>query len=206
MEKFLNLPAEKQDTIIDAALAAFGANGYKKTSMSDIAAAAGISKPMVFHYFGTKKALYLYLLEVCGRTVMSEINAKFDPAVTDFFDRILLTTGIEISMMKKHPAIPSFLKSAYYETDVTVRAEIQADFTSAEGENFRQKIVFDGMDASKFKDGVDPKLVMKTLTWMGYGYMDLSPVYALTDLDAIYKEFEDCIRMLKNNLYKEESL
>ncbi len=55
MEKFLNLPIEKQNDIIDAGLIAFGTNGYKKASISDIAKAAGISKSMIFHYFRTKK-------------------------------------------------------------------------------------------------------------------------------------------------------
>ena len=206
MEKFLSLPNEKQNTIIDAALSTFGTNGYKKTSVSDIAAAAGISKAMVFHYFGTKKALYLYLLEVCGRTFMTEVSEKFDPNVTDFFDRIMLATDIEIAMMKKHPAILSFINSAYFEADPEVKADLQAVFTSAEGEGFRQKLVLEGMDASKFRDGVDPKLVMKMLTWIGYGYMNTSPLKTETDLDTVYREFEDCINMLKKNLYKAEYL
>lgn len=206
MEKFRGLPAQKQNTIIDAALAAFSANGYKKTSVSDIAAAAGISKAMVFHYFGTKKALYLYLLEVCGRAIIREVNAKFDRGVTDFFDRILLATDIEVAVMKKHPAILSFLNSAYFETDSEVRADLQAVFTSEEGENFRKKLVFDGMDASKFKDGVDPKLVMRMLIWMGYGYMSVSPLNTRSALDAVYREFAECVQMLRNNLYKAEYL
>lgn len=37
MERFLSLPLEKQNTIIDAALRTFGASGYKKASVSDIA-------------------------------------------------------------------------------------------------------------------------------------------------------------------------
>ena len=49
MEKFLNLPVEKQNIIIDAALKNFAVHGYKKTSISDIASSAGISKAMVFH-------------------------------------------------------------------------------------------------------------------------------------------------------------
>ena len=43
--------AEAEYPIIDAALAIFGINGYKKASVSDIAAAAGISKAMVFRYY-----------------------------------------------------------------------------------------------------------------------------------------------------------
>lgn len=204
MENFFNLSAEKQNTIIDAALATFGTNGYKKTSVNDIAVAAGISKAMVFHYFGTKKRLYLYLIEVCGRTFVREIDQKFDRSATDFFDRILLATDIKISMMKKHPAILSFLNSAYYETDAEVKADIQAAFSNEEGTAFREKLVLDGMDASKFKDGVDPKLVMKMLTWMGYGYMNGSPLNTEASLDAVYQEFADCIQLLKSNLYQEE--
>jgi len=65
MEKFLNLPMEKQNSIIDAALKTFAVHGYKKTSISDISSSAGISKAMVFYYFGTKKELYLYLVNTC---------------------------------------------------------------------------------------------------------------------------------------------
>ncbi len=206
LENFLRLPAEKQNAVINAALAAFGANGYKKTSVSDIAAAAGISKAMVFHYFGTKKALYLYLTQILGRAFVREMNEKFSAGAKDFFDKILLAAKIEISYMKKHPAILSFLNSAYFETDAEVKADLQAVFTSEEGEAFRKKIVLDGMDASKFKDGVDSKLVMKMLTWMGYGYMNRFSLLTEANLDAAYREFEDGVLMLKNNLYKKEYL
>lgn len=43
---------------------------------------------MIFHYFGTKKALYLYLINLCGDIMMNEVNEKFDNTVTDLFDRI----------------------------------------------------------------------------------------------------------------------
>lgn len=204
LEKFLNLPIEKQNIIIDAALTCFGTNGYKKASVSDIATVAGISKAMIFHYFGTKKALYLYSIEICGRAFMNEVNEKFDTNVTDFFDKVMLATDIEISILKKHPAILTFLNSIYFETDPDVKADVQTILTSSEGESFRQKLVFENMDASKFKDGVDPKLVLKMLTWMGYGYMNTSPLRTETDLDIVYKDFENCINMLKSNLYKEE--
>ena len=109
MEKFLKLTGEKQNIIIDAAIKSFGTNGYKKSSISDIASAAGISKAMIFHYFGTKKALYIYLMELCGNMLMNEFNEKFDNTITDFFGRILIATNIKISVMKKHPEILSFL-------------------------------------------------------------------------------------------------
>lgn len=194
---------EKQNAIIDAALISFGTNGYKKSSVSDIAAAAGISKAMVFHYFGTKKALYLYLTELSGNLLMNEINEKFDSGVTDFFERIRLATDIKVSVLKKHPALLSFCNSMYFESDDEVKADIQA--LLAKGEGFRRKIAFEGMDVSKFKDGVDPKLVMKMLVWFGEGFISEFPNRAY-DLEALCNEFDQCINLLKNNFYKAECL
>lgn len=204
LEKFLGLPTEKQNTIINAALKCFGANGYKKTSVSDIAAAAGISKAMVFHYFGTKKSLYFYLIDLCGNIFMNEINEKFDSTIDDFFERIRLSTSIEISIMKKHPDIPSFLTSVYFENDEEVRDDIKTILS--QGDDFRNKIAFDGMDYSKFKDGTNLKLFMKMLLWLADGYANQMKNNPGINLDELFKEFDECLDMLKNNFYKEEYL
>jgi TetR/AcrR family transcriptional regulator len=202
MEKFFNLSVDKQKKIIDAALKSFAANGYKKTSVSDIASAAGISKAMIFHYFGTKKALYLYLIELCGNTIMNEIEEKFDYKVTDFFDRIRISANIKIAVMKKHPAIPAFLTSMYFETDEEVREDIKTILSKSEG--FRSKITFNGMDYSKFKKGIDAKLVMKMLVYIAEGYMNQISNRKEVDYEAFFKEFEKFMDLLRNNFYKEE--
>lgn len=202
MEKFFTLSIEKQKTIIDAAFKSFGTNGYKKTSVSDIAVAAGISKAMVFHYFGTKKSLYLYLIDLCGSIIMKEVDEKFDYTVTDFFERIKLSSNIEISIMKKYPGMPSFLTSMYFESDEEVKEDIKAII--AKGEVFRSRIAFDGMDCSRFKEGIDPKLVMKMLVWLTDGYINQLSNKTEVDYEAFFKEFEECINLLRNNFYKEE--
>ncbi|AWK52525.1 TetR/AcrR family transcriptional regulator [Clostridium beijerinckii] len=204
MDKFSNLPKEKQNTIIDAALKTFGTNGYKKTSISDIAAAAGISKAMVFHYFGTKKALYLYLINLCGTIMINEVNEKFDNNVTDFFDRIKMSSNIEISAMKRHAAIPSFLASAYFENDEEVKEDLKDIFAGSE--DFRNKIAFDGMDTSMFKEGVDLRLLMKMLLWMAEGYTKEMSNKEEINFDNMLDEFNRCLDMLKSNFYREEYL
>jgi len=202
VEKFFSLPVEKQNKIINAALKAFSSNGYKKASVSDIAKTAGISKAMVFHYFGSKQNLYLYLVQFCSDLFMNEIDAKLDKNVTDFFERIKLTTNIEISLMKRYPAIVSFLKSIFFENDPDVKEGINAML--AKGEDFRNKIALDGTDTSKFKDNIDIKLVMKMLTWIGEGYSIQLPGEGEIDYDALFKEMAECLDLLKNNFYKEE--
>jgi AcrR family transcriptional regulator len=204
MEKFFALPEEKQTKIIDAALKTFGDNGYKKASVSDIAAEAGISKAMVFHYFGTKKALYLYLINYCGTMITSEVNEKFDSSVTDFFDRIIQTSEIELSVMRKHPAIISFIKGVYFESNEEVADDIKA--LMSQGEDFRSKIAFDGIDTSKFKDGTDITLLLKMLLWMTDGLMSSMRNSAEVDFDSLCRELYSCMYFLKKNLYKEEYL
>ena len=204
MEKFLNLPLEKQNTIIDAALICFGTNGYKKASVSDIATAAGISKAMVFHYFGTKKALYFYLFELCGNTLIDAMNKTFDKNVSDFFDRVLQAANIKMSALKEHPAIFAFLNSVYYEKDDEVAAEVKAIFSKGEG--VRNDIALTGIDTSKFKAGVDPQLVVKVLTWVSEGYMSELPSDSSFDIEIMSKVFEECLNLFKNNFYKEEYL
>ena len=204
MEKFLGLPAEKQKNIIDAALAAFGKMGYRKASMNDIAIAAGISKGLVFHYFGSKKALYLYLIEFSGSILISEMNKRFDKNISDFFDRIRLATEIKMSLLRMYPAILMFLGSVYYENDKEVVDNIKGIL--AQSEEIRGWLAFDGMDASKFKEDIDPQLVLNILIKFSEGYAGGSPKAVELDFDALLGEFEACLNLMKNNFYKEEFL
>lgn len=66
-EKFFSLPDEKQHAILNAGYRVFSQNSYKKSPMSEIAGAAGISKSLLFHYFYNKKELYLFLWETCAK-------------------------------------------------------------------------------------------------------------------------------------------
>jgi TetR/AcrR family transcriptional regulator len=204
MENFLNLPLEKQNTIINAALICFGTNGYKKASVNDIASAAGISKAMVFHYFGTKKALYFYLFEICGNTIIDAMNKTLDKGVTDFFDRVLQAAKNKMDVLKKHPAIFTFLNSVYFEKDEEVAAEVKALFSK--GEEVRSEVALTGMDMGKFKDGVDPQLVLKVLTWVSEGYLSELPKDGSFNIETMSEVFEECLKLFKNNFYKEEYL
>ena len=76
-DKFFNIPLEKQNKIINSALAEFAKNGYTKTSINDIAKSADVSKASLFYYFNTKKELYLYLYEYCYDCYMKEVEKIF---------------------------------------------------------------------------------------------------------------------------------
>jgi AcrR family transcriptional regulator len=54
---------ERRRLIEDAASALFAQRGYAETRLDDIAAAAGVTKQLVYQHFPSKKALHIALLE-----------------------------------------------------------------------------------------------------------------------------------------------
>nr|WP_274637783.1 TetR/AcrR family transcriptional regulator [Microbacterium bovistercoris] len=56
--RFQRLPADRQDTIMDAALREFAAHGFGGASLNRIIAAAELSKGSLYYYFDGKEDLY----------------------------------------------------------------------------------------------------------------------------------------------------
>lgn len=62
--------AQRRSDILDAARGLFRRYGYKKTTMDDIARAAGITKPTIYSYFKGKKDIIAGLVEWEGAKVL----------------------------------------------------------------------------------------------------------------------------------------
>jgi len=56
-------PEERRRLIVEAAGRLFGERGYDGTRLDAVAAAAGVTKPVLYRHFADKRALYLALLE-----------------------------------------------------------------------------------------------------------------------------------------------
>src|SRR3954451_25359189 len=54
--------AERRELITEAAGRLFGERGYEGTRLDDVAAAAGVTKPVLYRHFDSKRELYLALL------------------------------------------------------------------------------------------------------------------------------------------------
>ena len=58
--------AERERQVLDVAHARFAAHGYAAVTMDDVAAGAGVTKPLLYAYFGNKERLYLACMERAG--------------------------------------------------------------------------------------------------------------------------------------------
>src|SRR2546429_3172487 len=69
------LPAvERRRQLLDAALEVFADRGFYGTSMDELAETAGVTNPVFYKHFGSKRALYIELLEDVGRRLIDEIT------------------------------------------------------------------------------------------------------------------------------------
>ena len=79
----LRLPAaERRRQLLTTAIEAFSAHGFHDTSMNDVAALAGITKPVLYQHFDSKRDLYKALLDEVGNRLLDSI-AKATAEATD---------------------------------------------------------------------------------------------------------------------------
>jgi AcrR family transcriptional regulator len=72
MSQRLDAPT-RRSIILQNALVAFAKNGYHETSMSDVADATGVTKPVLYQHFESKRDLYMELLNEVGRDLVATI-------------------------------------------------------------------------------------------------------------------------------------
>jgi AcrR family transcriptional regulator len=65
----------RREQLLDVALAVFARHGYHDTSMNDIADAAGVTKPVLYQHFDSKRELYQALLDQVGTRLLTAIVA-----------------------------------------------------------------------------------------------------------------------------------
>jgi len=117
-----------KEQILDVCLAVFAEHGYAGTSTAMLAEAAGISKALIFHHFGNKKALYLALIAQCmeaGRAALG-IATLDDYRGLDFFAAREKFSLNKYRFNRDHPAAYQLLKAAFFATPEEIRTEINA--------------------------------------------------------------------------------
>ncbi len=73
MSQRLSAPARREQ-ILDVALDVFANSGFHGASMNDIAEAAGVTKPVLYQHFDSKRDLYQALIEEVGNRLRTNID------------------------------------------------------------------------------------------------------------------------------------
>ena len=205
-DHFQSLEQGKRERILNAGYQIFGRHGYRKAATADIAKAAGISKAMLFYYFTSKKEMYLDLMQESSDLLVDAIYMNPESISTDFFERLLEVSRIKIEALKKRPFLIQFLYSAFGETDPEVYDELKVYFSA--GDVMRNEMMILNTDTEKFKEGIQPELVMELIMNCALGAFSVQSTadYGTELIDQRMDRFQIYLTLLKNNFYKEEYL
>lgn len=137
--------------ILDAAIDRFGRDGYRATSVADIARAAGVGGTAAYAYFPNKEALFLAAVDDDAAAVIHEglISVIENPNVEDWRNTLIFTL---LDAVEHHPLARRLL--AGLEPDVTERVvEIPAleELRKATGERLRAEQL-----AGTVRSDIDP--------------------------------------------------
>jgi AcrR family transcriptional regulator len=64
---------QRRQQLFAVALGLFAQRGYRATTMDDIAESAGVTKPLLYQHFSSKRALYLELVDSIARDLLEAI-------------------------------------------------------------------------------------------------------------------------------------
>lgn len=196
-DKFFDLKKEKQDRMINASLKIFALNGYKHASTDDIVAEAGISKGLLFHYFGSKLGLYTFLYDYSVRFMKLELTRGVDDT-DDYFE---LRKQIEFSKMqilKNYPYMQHFL-------DRSKSENVKEALLAIEEQRNELAKVYDELmgriDKSLFAKNVDFTKLDAMLEYTIKGLMAERFQEAAFNPEMLYEEVVGYLMMMKKLAY-----
>ena len=203
--KIMAMEPEKRERVINAAMKEF-TKGYKTACTDTIVREAGISKGLLFHYFGTKDGLYSFILQNACNMVYNEYLTLIDLKQQDFIEKIWQMTLLKMDLSYKHPALFDFLAKAYIELQENPNDEFAEYFNKTRSIAVEKALA--DIDPSLFKEDIDTKKAANIILWTlnGYSTSQISASMSMEDYKKEYEryinELKEYIDILRDTLYK----
>lgn len=195
-ERFFSLPPERQQAMINAGYRVFSQNSYKNSPMSEIAAAAGISKSLLFHYFHNKKELYLFLWDKCAQLTI-EFLTKYDCyGQMELFESMERGMRAKLEIIRLYPDMAAFTIKAFYEKDAEISAAVQKSYHKYF--NLKADKARLNFDPEQFVPGLDISMMYREMYWASEGYLWEMVQRGEIDLGRMEKDFTKLIEFWKS--------
>lgn len=201
-EKFFQLPKEKQQVILNAGYHVFSQNSYKNSPMSEIAAAAGISKSLLFHYFHNKKELYLFLWDQCARMTIEFLTRYGCYGQEELFVSMERGMQAKMELMRMYPDIGAFTLKAFYEKDLEISTAIQKSYHHYF--NLKADMTRINLDPEQFIPGLDIPMMYREMYWASEGYLWELAQAGNMDIEQMQKDFTRLIEFWKSIYLRKE--
>ncbi len=195
-EKFFSLPQEKQQTILNAGYRVFSQNSYKNSPMSEIAAEAGISKSLLFHYFRNKKELYLFLWDKCAELTIAVLTQYGCYEQEDLFESMERGMRAKMEIIRQYPDMANFTIKAFYEKDEEICAAIQESYHRYF--NLKADRTRLNLNPAQFIPGLDIAQMYQEMYWASEGYLWEMVQRGNVDVKKMERDFTGLIEFWKS--------
>ncbi|GMB08112.1 TetR family transcriptional regulator [Thermolongibacillus altinsuensis] len=192
-------------------------NGYEKTSTDVITRRAGISKGILFHYFKSKKNLYLYLVNYVLDLLTEKTMEAFRKIQSDdYFERIK-----EIALLKQKLAVQylqesQFISDALVNPPVAVKKEmeeiIKKYYETYQGDFLLEHVyIKDLIQTEKLRDDISvdtvvnmTMLIVDQLSNKYWALYKNKQIDIMNSMESSIRELDDYLKIVKYGIYKPE--
>ena len=159
--------------------------------MSEIAAEAGISKTLLFHYFKNKCELYIFLLNKAVETTYQYLHEFGCHQEEDIFEIMYNGLKAKVALTRKYPDLTIFTLKAYYENDPEIRDGIQEIIGRTASYSANEKFL--KIAPEKFIEGIDLQMMYMDMYLASVGYLWEKTQQGRLDVDQVEKDFAKMI-------------
>nr|WP_297991091.1 TetR/AcrR family transcriptional regulator [uncultured Anoxybacillus sp.] len=214
-EAFERQQEDKKKLIIRTAIEEFVQNGYEHASTDVITSRAGISKGLLFHYFKSKKNLYLYVVHY-AKALLTEktMEAVNELRCSDFFERIKQILLIKQRVFMKYPNETQLVIDAVANPPKVVKKEMEqllAEHYETYAEDFQLQHIFlkDLLQKETLRDDVCAETVVRMtmliVEQLSNKYMQLYKNKRYNPIhhgDLVMQELDEYVNIIKYGIYK----
>jgi len=160
--------ADRKRQLLEHAKQLFVTLGYQNTTTEKIARAAGVSEPVLYRHFESKKALFLEVLrEIREATLTRWQTASAD--ITDPLAKIHAVADSYLGSTREHALEYRIMHRSLVETDdEEILAMLRAFYLDSEA--ILAQIIAEGQQAGVFRRSLDPRVGAWELIRTALGY------------------------------------
>lgn len=176
---FHNLPKEKKERILNAAINEFAQYFYHKASINRIVNNADIAKGSFYQYFDDKKDLFKYVVEIIGEKKMKYLNESLKELHQLEFFKVVRGLYISaIKFTKENPKLAAIGNNFIKSNDSFLKEEILGESIPKSNEFF-EELLKKGIERGEIDSEVDVKLVSYLITTLSISISE----YYFNELD-----------------------
>lgn len=163
MNEYLVSDDQRKNRILEAALIEFADKGYKKASTNTIVKQANVSKGLLFHYYTSKRDLYILIFRIANQTITEDLYNNVDFTESDVLNRIYQSAIAKIESYHEHPLFVKLLEkhSELEEEDILIEtSRIEAKFAAQSFEK-----IFADIDYYLFREAINVERSLDVVKW-----------------------------------------